>query len=274
MTGAASRLSESAIRKRLLAIAGVVVVALISLVAVGPIEQDQAYHCFADQRAFFGIPHTCDVLSNVAFLITGAFGLWTVGSRRAVVLEPWETVAWSIVFFGVVATSLGSAWYHVTPNDASLAWDRLPMTIAFAGITSVLLGARVSRRAGRAALAPMLIVGMGSIAVWRWTGDLRLYAAVQFVPLLAIGLLLLLVPGRYDRSRELWIAFAWYAAAKALEASDELVYELTGFVSGHTLKHICAALAPVWFALYLIRRRPTQAGATQAGATQAGEAPA
>lgn len=257
MPAPSSAFTEIEIRKRLLVVAGVVFACLIALVFVGPIHQDPSYHCFADQRTFLGIPNACDVLSNAAFLVTGAFGLWTIGSRRAVVSAPWETTAWTVVFFGVVATAAGSAWYHLDPNDASLAWDRLPMTIVFAGVTAVLLGARVSERAGRAALVPMLVLGMGSVAVWRLTGDLRLYAAVQFVPLLAIALLLILVPGRYDRARELWIAFAWYAAAKVFETADVAVWELNGVISGHTIKHVCAAMAPLWFALYVVRRRPS-----------------
>ncbi len=244
------------IRKRLIAIAALTVAALIGLAAAGPIPQDQAYHLFADRRRALGIPNAGDVLSNLAFLFTGAFGLWSIGSRRAVITQPWETGAWSIVFFGVVATSVGSAWYHAAPTDASLAWDRLPMTIVFAGITAIMLGERVSNRLGRAALAPALFLGLTSIAVWRWTGDLRLYAAVQFAPMLAITLLLIFVPSRYDRSRELWIAFAWYGAAKALEAADHGVCNVTGVVSGHTLKHLAAAAAPIWLGLYLIRRQP------------------
>ena len=34
-----------------------------------------------------------------------------------------------------------------------------------------------------------------------------------------------------------------YGAAKVLESADGLVFRVTGFVSGHTLKHLVAALA-------------------------------
>jgi hypothetical protein len=47
-----------------------------------------------------------------------------------------------------------------------------------------------------------------------------------------------------------------YTAAKLLELNDEAVYQLTGqFVSGHTLKHVFAALAgcPVVAALWALR---------------------
>jgi hypothetical protein len=231
---------------------------IAGLVSWGPIAQSQAYHQFADQRLLGGIPNAMDVLSNLAFLLSGAYGLWVVARGRAVVRERWETTGWVIVFIGVVATAAGSAWYHVAPDDPSLAWDRLPMTIVFAAFASLILGERVSPTLGRLSLVPFLLTGPASVAVWRWNGDLRMYAAVQYLPMLAIFLALFLLPSRYDRVRELWVAVGWYGVAKACEALDGPIYDLTGLVSGHTMKHVAAALGPIWFVHYLTRRRPIE----------------
>lgn len=256
MTDRAIALPDRSLRWRHAVILSAVAFGIAALVSWGPIAQSQAYHAFADRRLLAGIPNAMDVLSNLAFLVAGAYGLWTVARGRAVVRERWETTGWVIVFAGVVATAAGSAWYHVAPDDPSLAWDRLPMTIVFAAFAALVLGERVAPALGRTALVPFLVTGVASVAVWRWNGDLRMYAAVQYLPMLAIFLALLLLPSRYDRVRELWVAVGWYAVAKICEWLDGPIYDLTGLVSGHTMKHVAAALGPLWFVHYLTRRRP------------------
>ena len=116
--------------------------ALIALVAVaaaaglwlsGPIYEDPAYHDFADQRALLGVPNAMDVLSNALFLVTGLAGLLVITRHgRRGCTQRWERAAWLTLFAGVTLTGVGSAWYHVAPNNTSLFWDRLPMTIVFA----------------------------------------------------------------------------------------------------------------------------------------------
>ena len=75
------------------------------------------------------------------------------------------------------------------------------------------------------------------------TGDLRPYLLLQGAPLL-------LVPiwqwqgGAPGRIRVLFgIAIAGYVIAKACEVLDHQILAATGLVSGHTLKHLFAAMA-------------------------------
>jgi hypothetical protein len=77
-------------------------------------------------------------------------------------------------------------------------------------------------------------------------GDLRLYALVQFFPMLAIPLALALYPRRWLRGADLLIAVGVYALAKVFEALDAPIFALGGAVSGHTLKHLTAAGAAAW----------------------------
>ena len=56
----------------LLVVAGLVAAGL----AHGPIHQPAGYHDFADQTVLFGIPHACDVLSNLPFAAVALWGLW------------------------------------------------------------------------------------------------------------------------------------------------------------------------------------------------------
>src|SRR5208283_2863418 len=166
-----------------------------------------------------------------------------------------------ILSVGVALTCFGSAYYHLAPDNARLVWDRLPITLGFMSLLSALLMERVNLRAGLGALGPLLLLGVASVVQWyvsemRGAGDLRLYLMVQFYTLLLILLILGLFPARYTHGADLVAAMGFYVGAKLLEAADRAVFNLGHFVSGHTLKHLVAALGVYWVFRMLNRRRP------------------
>lgn len=219
----------------LLAIAAAVCAGLI---AHGPIPQDQAYHGFVDGRDLYGVPNFWNVISNLPFLAFGAWGWMALTRDRAATL-PMRT-AYVVFFFGSMAVAFGSAYYHLDPSDATLMWDRLPMTVAFMAFFSALLGRYVRSRLGERALAPLLLVGVCSVLWWRIVGDLRVYFLVQFLPILLIPAILLLYPAKAPGTRYIWATLGMYALAKALETYDVRVYDTLG-LSGHSLKHLSAS---------------------------------
>ena len=216
--------------------------------ALPPVAQDPAYHDFADRRRIWGVPNALNVLSNLPFTVVGALGVSVAwrggGAARGRGAAP-------ALFGGVGLTGFGSAWYHLAPTTATLFWDRLPMTLAFMALLALTLGERVSARAGPWLLLLCLGAGVGSVTHWQLgeragAGDLRLYALVQFFPVLAIPLALALYPRRWIRGADLLVAVGWYALSKILEALDAPIFALGGAVSGHTLKHLAAASAGAW----------------------------
>ncbi len=206
---------------------------------VPPIHQDPAYHDFADRRAVLGVPYALNVLSNVGFLLAGA---WALGRVARSALPPWERVAGFIFAAGLVLTGLGSAWYHAAPGNATLVWDRLPLSALFPTVFAVVIGDRVSPGAGRALLAPLVLGAVASVLWWQRTDDLRAYAVAQFLPMLLIPLMLALRPGRRPAG-PLLAGVVVYAVGKLAEVADGAVLGLGGLVSGHTLKHLLSALA-------------------------------
>lgn len=228
-----------------------------------PVPQDQAYHRFADGRTLLGVGNALDVLSNAGFALVGALGLLAL-RRSATFLDPRERYPWMVLFAGVALTSLGSAWYHLHPSDATLVWDRLPMTLGFMGLFAALIAERVSLRLGLGLLAPLVLLGAGSVAYWRHSGNLVPYLAVQFYPLAAVPLLLWLYPARYTRDEDLLLALGWYLAAKLAESYDAPVYQFLGAVSGHTLKHLLATVGAGWLVHMLAVRRPATLEASTA----------
>lgn len=224
-----------------------------------PIPQDAAYHIFADDRSYLGISNFWNVASNVLFAIVGAAGLWAIGRTNLVSTLPGLMPAMAVFYSGVLLTAFGSAWYHLNPGIASLFWDRLPMTIAFMGFFVVIIGEQVSLRVARTLFFPLLIIGAASVMYWSLTesqgaGDLRLYGLVQFLPMILVPMMLLLFRSSFDRTDFLWAMIAIYVLAKVAESNDRQIYELGIGLSGHSLKHLIAAVAPLLF-LWGTRRR-------------------
>jgi hypothetical protein len=228
---------------------------------IAPIQQDQAYHRFADSRAFVGIENAADTFSNVAFLIVGVLGLFFLWreraagvSRRFVVAE--EMGAYWVLLAVAALTSIGSAYYHLAPDDARLVWDRLPMSFGFTALLAATVAERIRLTAGLRLLVPLLLLGGGSVVYWRWTGNLLPYAAVQYGSIAAVLAIVMKFRSRYTHSRYIFGVLAIYAAAKAAELLDAPIYAIGKVVSGHTLKHLLAAAAIFLLLRMLQLRRP------------------
>ena len=227
------------------------------------IPQPQSYHDFADQRSLLGIPNFGDVASNLLFAVSGVWGLSFLFGQRGTekFIDPCERWAYVFVFLGLLLTAFGSAYYHLTPGNARLVWDRLPMTLAFMGLVSAMISERVSVPAGFYLLPVLLLIGVGSVVLWsysevRGAGDLRFYAAVQVYAVLILPVLLLLPP-RYTRSWDFVVVFCFYVMAKIFETADRGIFSLDRHtVSGHTLKHLAAGAAGFWILRMLQRREP------------------
>lgn len=229
---------------KLAGLGSVALIALVVLWAQGPIPQDPAYHRFADTRTLLGVPNFWNVASNLPFPLFGLWGLARVLRGPLDPLAAAQRTAWIVFFAGATVVGAGSAYYHLHPDNASLVWDRLPMTLAFMALFAALVGEHLELRWGRALLWPLLAAGLASVLWWAGTearghGDLRPYAAVQFLPLILIPGLLLLFPepGRGP----LWVVLALYALAKALEHWDAAILAATGVIGGHAIKHVAAA---------------------------------
>jgi hypothetical protein len=249
------------LRSRLFVVGVVTLATVLAMAVVPPIPQNAAYHDFADRRELLGVPNFLNVISNLGFLLAGGLGLFFVagpGARNRF-LHQSERWPYVIFFIGVALTFVGSAYYHLVPSNQRLMWDRLPMSIAFVSLLSACIAERINLKIGLAALPFLLLVGTGSVVYWRLseqsgTGDLRLYILVQFYSALAIAMVTALFPATYTRGGELALAILFYAVAKVFELLDSQVYNLTGIVSGHTLKHFTAAVS-VWFILHMLKHR-------------------
>ena len=232
---------------------------IIGLASQRPISQDVTYHHFGDARTLFAIQNFWNVLSNLPFLIVGLIGLYKLFNTDSLKLVQEMRLAYFFLFFGIVLVAFGSGYYHLTPDNQTLVWDRLPMTIAFMALFSIILAEFISIKIGTKLLWPLLIAGIASVAYWHITeqqgvGDLRFYAVIQFFPMLVIPVILIFFKSRFSHVSAYWLLIACYALAKVFEYFDKEFYSFLGFtISGHSIKHMIVALG-----LYVLLHGYTQ----------------
>jgi hypothetical protein len=205
-----------------------------------PIVQDEEYHKFSDGSTKLSIPNFWNVVSNLPFAIIGIIGFWKTKPKG---------LPYHLFYCGVFLVSIGSGYYHWNPNNSSLVWDRLPMVIAFTSLYAIVLIEYISIKLGRILLAPLILIGLASILHWTITSDLRLYVAVQFFPLITLPILLTFWRTNKNKTGY-WMLILFYIIAKLFENYDHQIHNVIGFMSGHPLKHLAAAIG-IFFLLFL-----------------------
>jgi hypothetical protein len=240
-------------RSRWIILAAVLLVACGITAVLPPIPQPAWYHDFADARTMLGVPRALDVLSNLPFVVVGLAGLYfSLRNSTQSLRQRW---ALATLFTGLFLTGLGSAYYHLAPDNQRLVWDRLPMTIAMAGLMTFLLVNRLQSTPWW--VLPLLTaVGMGSVVQWSWSeargaGDLRWYLLYQALTFIFGAALLLMFPARGEATRAIVIAVLANVAAKMFELLDKPIFAMGGVVSGHTLKHLAAGLGFIPLVMWL-----------------------
>lgn len=225
------------------------VVVLCALAMVLPtIVLPAEYHHFADQIAWGFVPHARDVLSNLAFLFAG-IGLWVALRRRTVPIKTYS--AWYITAVGLMLTCLTSGVYHVNPNHAGLAFDRIGMIVAFSGVVGILLEDCMPNARVLPAMAYGLLLGLVGIFADYWHGNMTPWAVYQ-AGILGLLVLVPVVHARlYTGNAPRWNIAWWqivlvYVLAKVVEMADHALWEVSAHIlSGHNLKHLIAAVAVV-----------------------------
>jgi hypothetical protein len=215
-------------------------------------------HPFVDARTLLGLPNAMDVLSNLPLSLAGLWGLLALRCRPL----PGATQRAAQVFFaGLLLTGFGSAWYHWSPDAAGLVWDRLGMAVTFAGALGLAVSERVGQAPARATVWTTLLLATASAALPLWTGNVLPWAVVQFGGMALIVWLALQRPAVGAIGIRLGALIGLYALAKVLELGDEAVFHATAeTVSGHSLKHVAAAVA-AWPVIAALNPRTTKAPA-------------
>lgn len=230
-------------KKIFYALALLALMGILGLFFYGPVAQWASYHDFAYKTIICGIPNFTDTVSNTTFLLAGIFVLFNLKNFSA-------EYKFFFLAMGVSLCCLfaGSVFYHLSPNDVRLVWDRLPIASFFSLLFLQILFEMKILNLNTKTFKLAVIYWLGScssVFVWFHTADLRMYAFAQFFPLAS---LLILTPYCFiiKKNRRAWVLLAiisGYALAKVFEKFDYQTLMLTnGFISGHTTKHTIAGL--------------------------------
>lgn len=201
-------------------------------------------HPFVDARSWLGLPNAMDVLSNLPLLIAGIWGLRGLGKAQPGEMPAHSREALSVFFWGLALAGVGSSMYHWAPAAQTLVWDRLGMAVTFAGALGLAMGERVSPWAARPVVLGVLALGCVSAALPLVEGNVLPWVVVQFGGMGFLVWASLRRPLLGALGVSLGGLIALYALAKAFELGDATVFHATGdLISGHSLKHLIAALA-------------------------------
>jgi len=215
-----------------LILSAIAIIAIAGIFILSPIEQDIEYHNFCDSDTIFSIPNFWNVASNIPFLIIGFIGLYKTSCLSE------KKIQYIIFFLGISLVSIGSGYYHLNPNNNTLVWDRLPMTIAFMSLFSIIISEFIDFKIGLKLLFPSILIGLLSVVYWIVFNDLKIYILVQFFPILAMLTILILFKPKYNRTIGYWLLLITYIFAKIFEHFDYETQSLIKILSGHTMKHI------------------------------------
>ena len=260
-----SRVSDVQVRRQvwLIVAAAVVLYGLLRLL-FGPLPQDPSFHLLADTRTFLGfIPRAGDVLTNLAILAAGLFGL---ALRDRMTVAPEERTALNVLIAATILTAFGSVYYHWAPANPTLVWDRLPLVIVLVSVVALVLADRVHPLFARQGIWPLTALAVVSVIVWGVSeamgrGDLLLYLVVRVGAGIAIALLVILRRPRHTGTKWLVAALICEVLMAALEWLDHEIFRLTGgLISGHSLKHMIVGVALGLVFWWLRVRRPLMAG--------------
>lgn len=236
----------------------IAVIGIVLVFVQGPVPQSEEYHRFADTRKTGNVPNFWNVISNIPFVVIGLAGmffiLYSKKQERHIL-----SISSFVFFLGIFFAGIGSAYYHLYPSTQTLVWDRLPMTMAFMAFFSIIISECMDEQAGKKFLFPFLLIGLFSVYYWQMTelrgsGDLRFYFLVQFLPMVLIPLILLLFKTNGRSTGYFWLVLMAYVIAKVFESADAEVFTATGSISGHSIKHVVAAFAPLIYLRFLSRK--------------------
>lgn len=190
------------------------VVFLLFMLLTSPIKQDLSFHNFAGDGG-----HTCCKIPN--------YGMVHMNS-----------IAWTGFNIGSILVFLGSSYYHWNPNNNTLVWDRMPMTLCTMSMTYIVYNDYLDYFT----IGDLMFwwyIGVSSVIYWHFTDDLRLYAYVQYLPVLII-LYFIYSPNYQSKNineNTLLFALVIYVMARVVEYFDWFFYR-NMFFSGHVWKHL------------------------------------
>lgn len=190
-----------------------------------------------------GIPNFLNVITNLPFFFFAVAGILEVKRLKEKELKQ----IMFTLFTGFLLLTFGSAYYHWAPQNASLVYDRVPIVIVLMSFFAFIIHDSFNKTLGYKAFFLLNVVGILTVVYWIISeavgrGDLRWYGMVQFFPVIAIPLILILYKTSFKNRTKVVPIFIFFALGKFTEKFDSQIYHLlNNALSGHSLKHLLMA---------------------------------
>ncbi|MDJ0523699.1 MAG: hypothetical protein QNJ90_16655 [Planctomycetota bacterium] len=223
---------------------------------------------FACDGPLLGIPHFWNVVTNLAFLVVGWWGLRYL-RRRGLALSP-AFRNWTGVWVSSVVLCFTSGAYHWFLTPWGLAVDRVAICGIIAFVTAHLIHVVLGRGPSLRISLGLLLLCEATVVVWVLGGSPWWYGALQAIA--GFGALALVIAaharGRLSFSpKPVYLFCGWYAVAKLLELFDVPICEALGFMGGHPWKHVASAIGLWCLGRMMVAEAETGEGATPAPAS-------
>jgi hypothetical protein len=137
-----------------------------------PAEDPSGYFAFSDSREVFGIPCWWNVVSNLAILGVGLWGIINFLKNQS----PHDRYYKLTIAVAAIWTACGSAYFHWNPLVSTVFWDRWPMTLAFSAVISWILSDKVSKKIGPWIFIILFFSSTVVLAQWLASDDSTLFA--------------------------------------------------------------------------------------------------
>ncbi|KAL9810074.1 hypothetical protein AtNW77_Chr5g0095571 [Arabidopsis thaliana] len=244
-------------RKRILVVGSFLCWSIIMFITPKVPLDSFRHHIFADKRNFMGVPNTLNVMTNFPFLIVGVLGfVLCIGGSFFNISLNGEIWGWTLFYAGIASLAFGLLFIisnlMTTESSGTLC---LFILIAYSSLFSSFLVERAGEKVGLSCLILLLFISCLSVAYARVFNDLRLCMTFQLIPCLVIPVMAVLLPPKYTHSRFWLWATAAYTIAKIEGLADNKIYNANRYIiSGHSLEHLCSAVATLLLTIMLLYR--------------------
>ena len=167
----------------------------------------------------------------------------------------------TVLFASFLLVTIGSGYYHLWPSNETLVYDRIPILIIVLSFFAFIIHDFIGIKQGYYTFIVLNIIGIAAVIYWITSehagkGDLRWYAMMQFYPVIAIPLILILYKSPFNQAKEVIPIFLLFGLARLCEKFDkEIYYFLRNTISGHSIKHLLMAAAGYEIIKLMQRRR-------------------
>ena len=218
---------------------GLVILLIGCLFSLPSIPLTIQHHQFASQVSYWGIPAFTLIFSSLCLVSVGVFGL--IKHTRYTLNT--DLITGLITFLiALILSGIGSAIYHWNPQDQTILFKQIPISILCMGLSFSLLVSQSKLASWGWFYGLMMAYAILSPIYGIYAHQVQIYYATQFFP---IALMILLIARIWSSSYTTSLIYGviFLVLGKGAEISDHEIYQwTTQWVDGQMCANLLYAL--------------------------------